>query len=108
LDYNDYNRVLFWGKGFSDFGLVSINKPDDVAEFKMSSSIFSGAIDRKSAKAISVFIKFKHTKANAEKNGAVKIANNYVERMKKLFKDAFFVFGYNFNNADQDDLLRNR
>lgn len=108
LDYNDYCRVLFWGKGVSDFGLVGINKPDDVEEFKLSSSIFSGAMDRKSAKAISVFIKFKHTKANADKNGAVAIANNYIDKIKKLFKDSFFVFGYNFNNSDQDDLIEAR
>lgn len=108
LDYNDYCRVLFWGKGVSDFGLVNINKPQEVDEFKLSSSIFSGSMDRKSAKAISVFIKFKNSKPNAEKNGAITIANNYIEKMKKLFKDSFFVFGYNFNNTDQDDLIEAR
>lgn len=108
LDYNDYCRVLFWGKGVSDFGVVAINKPTDVEEFKLTSSIFSGAMDRKSAKAISVFVKFKHTKVLSDKNGAIAIANNYVEKVKKLFKDSFFVFGYNFNNADQEDLIEVR
>lgn len=105
LDYNDYNRVMFWGKGVSDLAFTKINKPQEVEDFKIHSSIFSGAIDRKSAKAVSVFIKFKHARANAEKNGSVAIANNYIEKMKKLFKDTFFVFGYNFGNADQDDLI---
>lgn len=96
LDLNEKRRVLHWGKGVADF---VINDFEDFNEdINITSSIFNAKYKIATAKAVSMRINFALPRDKV-KQEAIDKANILIGTVRKMFKNAFFVFGYEFNST---------
>lgn len=96
LDINEFMRVLSWGKGLCDISMIDIDKKED-ADVKIKSDIFGGAYKYNTAKAVALEFEFMQ-KMDDIKEGDISFASSLIEKVKKKFGGAFFVFGFSFNN----------
>lgn len=94
LDLNEKKRVLYFGRGLSDFIQLDLNFGDKI---ELSSSILNEKFDRKKTKAVSILIETR-MKEEELKDANKKELNSVIKDIKKQIPDAFFVFGYTFNN----------
>jgi cell division GTPase FtsZ len=95
LDLNEKKRVLYFGRGLSDFIQVDL-KFGDKLELN-SSSILNEKFDRKKTKAVSILIETRMKEEELKNDNKVEL-NSVIKSIKKAIPDAFFVFGYTFNN----------
>lgn len=104
LDVNEVKRVTLWGKGISDFGWYDFHfsnskkkDDDEEQEIKIHSNIFGGHLKQNTAKAIACFIQVKKKDFDLSAEEQTQI-NTAIQKFKKKFSSAFFVFGFNFSN----------
>lgn len=100
LDVNEIKRVMMWGKGISDFAWYDFSfnkKKDEEQEIKIHSNIFGGSLRQNTAKAIACFVQVKKKDFDLSSEELSEINTN-IQRFKKKFSSAFFVFGFNFAN----------
>lgn len=100
LDVNEIKRVMMWGKGVSDFAWYDFSfnkKSDEEQEIKIHSNIFGGTLKQNTAKAIACFVQVKKKDFDLSTEELSEI-NTSIQRFKKKFSSAFFVFGFNFAN----------
>lgn len=95
LDLNEKKRVLYFGRGLSDFIQVDL-KFGDKLELN-SSSILNEKFDRKKTKAVAILIEVRAKEEELKNDNRVEL-NSVIKSIKKAIPDAFFVFGYTFNN----------
>lgn len=117
LDVAERNRVLFFGKGLSDYSVHNFTDKELIASVEFSeddpekvkttlkhkSSIFSSNYSWKTAKAVGIEVLFKKISRNVSKD-VIDAANATVTGLKKQFKNAFAVHGYTFGNEITSDV----
>lgn len=95
LDVNEVSRILTWGKGLADMSVLILKIGD---ELKLHSTIFNGTYKYNKAKAAFAFIQLPKNLKNYSEH--IVYANSIIEKIKKKFSTAFFVFGFNLNNEN--------
>jgi len=96
LDANERRRVLNWGKGVADYITTEVTNFTDPIEFE--SSIFNGKYKFASAKAVYLKINFASSRDKVRQD-TIDETNILIGTVRKLFKNAFFVFGYEFDSV---------
>lgn len=96
LDLNEKKRVMYFGKGLTDYfeKEISLKNKD---EFEFISKIMNHKFDLKKGKAVSALFEIREKHDNFSevmRKETIKIIN----KIKKTIPDAFFVFGYTFDN----------
>lgn len=96
LDLNEKRRVMWFGKGLSDFYFTFLKENDEI---KIDSSILNEKFDSKKAKAISILIEVREKEENL-RDSFKSYLSSIIKEIKKQIPNAFFVFGYTFNNKN--------
>ncbi len=94
LDLNEKKRVMYFGRGLSDFMKLDLSFGDKIS---LKSSILNEKFDLRKTKAVSILIEVK-SKEDEIKDSQKAYLTSIIKDIKKQIPDAFFVFGYTFNN----------
>ena len=100
LDVNEKRRVLYWGKGLTDYGKIQFDPKTNIEELKYFSYVFAGKHKLNTAKSVAAQILFKKNKNTAESTGYTAKASEIINKLKKDFKNSAFYFGYTFSNDE--------
>jgi len=104
LDLNEKRRVMYWGKGVADYVRIDLDKSSIKEELSIESSITVTNYKPSTAKAVSMKICIAESRENTDE-ATIEYLNYAIEKVKRTYKNAFFVFGFEFNSANTEGFV---